>query len=227
MKIHLVVLSFLFVWILAIANPILSEEARLQGYPASNGPKSIPIENCIIEKKLPDAMVETTSGAEEIGKVLYVTDSSLALWQRMEIVDGNPAVGYAVTFSYSKIIEIKTKSKGSFLGGLFKGMGLGALIGGGLGALGGFAAGDDPPSSGMFDFSLSAEEKALIGLVAVGASGAVIGGIIGASTKHSHSHWYFVGGNLRAYQEAATSLKRIAVFPDRKTYESFLESHSE
>ena len=61
-----------------------------------------------------------------------------------------------------------------------KGIGYGVLIGGALGSLLGFAMGDDPPPSGWFDFSLTAEEKAGIGLFCGGLAGGLFGGVAGA-----------------------------------------------
>ncbi|GMR12872.1 MAG: hypothetical protein BMS9Abin29_1066 [Gemmatimonadota bacterium] len=54
----------------------------------------------------------------------------------------------------------------------WKGFGWGAVIGGGLGAIIGFASGDDPPSG---FFTITAEEKA----AALGVAGALVGGISG------------------------------------------------
>ena len=77
---------------------------------------------------------------------------------------------------------IKLKSKGIQKitivkkGELFKGMGLGLVIGGGSGAMLGFASGDD--KSGWF--SMTAGEKAVVGGLALGVLGALGGGIWGA-----------------------------------------------
>jgi len=170
-------------------------------------------------KKLPVVSIIADSGLEKTGKVLYVTDSVLVLWQKGEIYNADRSDESATLFSYSEITEIKVRKRGSAGGSLLKGMGYGVLIGGGIGALGGLAGGDD--QSGFIRFS--AEAKALFGFVVCGASGALIGGIVGVASKHTH--WYFVGGDWEMYQETVPTLRQCAIFPDRASFELFQRSH--
>ena len=64
--------------------------------------------------------------------------------------------------------------------GLFRGAAIGAGVGMGVGAVIGYSDGDDPDN--MF-ISFSAEEKAVLGGVTLGAAGLVLGGIVGAVTS--------------------------------------------
>jgi hypothetical protein len=164
-------------------------------------------------------MLETILGAEVTGIVLYASDSVLVLANSEEMSDWDAAMRNPTTLHYSEIEEIRVRVKGSTVGGVFKGMGYGVLIGGGIGAVAGLAAGDD--QSGFIRFS--AEDKALVGLVALGVPGALIGGLAGASGWHNS--WLFVGGDLQAYQKIVPTLRRLAVFSDREAYDTYFQSH--
>lgn len=68
----------------------------------------------------------------------------------------------------------RQRSRGA---GALRGAWLGAAVGAGMGVLAGLVDGDDPPEALL---SFSAEEKALMGGVLLGATGGAVGGIIGA-----------------------------------------------
>jgi hypothetical protein len=69
-------------------------------------------------------------------------------------------------------------------GGALRGLGFGLLVGGGGGAIIGYASGDDDPGF----LSFSAEEKALMGAVAFGGIGAVLGAVMGAAAPGYNWH---------------------------------------
>jgi len=79
---------------------------------------------------------------------------------------------------YQEIDKIILEGKSNFLPGL----GYGVLGGAALGAILGFASGDDPPNQFL---SFSASDKAVILGVLFAGVGLVIGGIIGAATPES------------------------------------------
>jgi len=77
-----------------------------------------------------------------------------------------------------KVIRIVKKSK------VLKGMGIGLLIGAGGGALLGFAMGEpEYQSPGLSFRDFTAEQKALVLGVLLGAFGLAIGGLVGKNTK--------------------------------------------
>ena len=79
----------------------------------------------------------------------------------------------AIPFASMTSLEV-SRGKKSNVG---KGLGIGFLAGAALGAVIGFAAGDDPP--GFLAFS--SEQKAAAGAILGGLAGGVIGGVVGAT----------------------------------------------
>lgn len=105
-----------------------------------------------------------------------------------------------ISIPATAIKEIRFRSKGSpGRGALF-----GALIGVTTGAIVGFADGDD---EGTF-FTLSAEDKALIGSTLLLLPGTAIGAVVGSVKKK-----FNIQGNLSAYQNARSSLQQYALQP--------------
>jgi hypothetical protein len=78
--------------------------------------------------------------------------------------------------------------------GAAEGLGVGLLLGGTLGVVAGLAAGTDPPcmSTELFgclgNVRMTAREKATVGGIALGATGAVVGAIFGAITGHTDAY---------------------------------------
>jgi len=94
------------------------------------------------------------------------------------------------------IEQFKVRKKGN----VGKGAGIGALGGATIGAIIGFADGDDDPGI----LSMTAEEKALGGGIALAIPGAGIGALIGTGSKK-----YFIHGAKGTY---------LAILPEVKTY---------
>jgi hypothetical protein len=92
-------------------------------------------------------------------------DSSPPLWEPVPTL-----------ISIDEIQTITIKKSSGTLKGIGKGIGYGILIGGALGILTGFSMGDDTPGF----LSLTAEDKAVIGLFFGGLGGGVLGGAAGA-----------------------------------------------
>ena len=85
---------------------------------------------------------------------------------------------------WSEITSITFVSPGR---GALEGLGIGLLVGGLLGALMGFADGDDPEGSFIW---VSAETKAVVGGGFFGAIGGLIGIIIGAARGHQYVYLF-------------------------------------
>jgi len=118
----------------------------------------------------------------------------------------------AIQFSkpVPQISIIRTHKKNAVLKGTLIGLASGAVIG----AIAGYASGDDPvqPYTGDFAdvfiavgnaFAMTAEEKAATSAVGLGLAGAGIGAIIGAVAKKK----FIIGGNRQTYKERQHELK--------------------
>jgi hypothetical protein len=103
-----------------------------------------------------------------------------------------------------QISTIRTHKKNAVLRGTLIGLASGAFIG----AIAGYASGDDPvqPYTGdLADvfiavgnaFAMTAEEKAVASATGLGLAGAGIGAIIGAVAKKK----FIIGGNKQTYKE--------------------------
>ena len=100
------------------------------------------------------------------GRLLGLEADSVLLGNVQSLLESKPTY-----ISINEIKSIRIKKKSGFL----KGFGYGLLIGGGTGAIIGFASGDDPPGL----FSMSAEDKAGIGAISLGLLGGIIGSVAG------------------------------------------------
>ena len=120
---------------------------------------------------------------------------------------------YSIDAAQINTISLKKKNAG--LKGALIGMGAGIVIG----AIAGFASGDDPvtPYTGELfsdmiigfsnSFTMTAGEKA-VGMGAVGAlTGALIGGITGALLKKK----FIIGGNKDIYHDSQAELNKRAM----------------
>jgi len=120
---------------------------------------------------------------------------------------------YSIDAAQINTISLKKKNAG--LKGALIGMGAGIVIG----AIAGFASGDDPvtPYTGEVfsdmiigfsnSFTMTAGEKA-VGMGAVGAlTGALIGGITGALLKKK----FIIGGNKDIYHDSQAELNKRAM----------------
>lgn len=125
------------------------------------------------EKSSPNLKIYTKTGQEISTKILWASDSLLVTWKNASPYDWR-YVNESVKLLFLKDIQLIVKKRKSRF---WRDAGLGSLIGGGAGALIGFASGDDPP--GVLSFT--AEEKAKAGFIAGAVSSFLIGGIIGAT----------------------------------------------
>lgn len=124
----------------------------------------------------------------EAGSRVRITSPALGLRQAVgtvrEVADGalvvqfhNPRRAARIEGGDIAAMEVSVGRQRKAL----RGMGTGALVGGGAGLVLGFMAGDDPPECWLLCYS--AEEKAAMLAVFLGGSGAVIGLITGALIK--------------------------------------------
>jgi hypothetical protein len=111
-----------------------------------------------------EVIVQKKDGATIKAELLTVKNNEIILMDSFNMT--------GITLRADEIYSITITKKSS----VFKGIGLGLVIGGGSGALLGFASGDD--DSGWF--RLSAGEKAAVGGLCFGAVGLLTGGIVGA-----------------------------------------------
>ncbi len=111
------------------------------------------------------------ASVRKVGRLLAVRQDSLFL----EVAGTNDST--VVLLPQVSRIEVSSGRRGHTL----EGIGIGALAGAGVGALIGLASGDDPPGW----FSFSAGDKAVVGGVAFGILGSVIGAIGGSTPTDS------------------------------------------
>ena len=111
-----------------------------------------------------EVIVRKKDGATIKAELLTVKNNEIILMDSFDMS--------GITLKADEIQKITVTKKSS----VFKGIGLGLVIGGGSGALIGFASGDD--DSGWFRWT--AGQKALMGGIGLGAVGLLTGGILGA-----------------------------------------------
>ena len=97
-------------------------------------------------------------------------------------------------YNYDQLRQVTVRRKASTV----RGLGYGALIGFGIGAIAGLASGDDP--SGWFAYT--AEQKAIVAGVLGIPVGAVIGVIAGAVAHKT----FIIGGSKDNYKAMRESL---------------------
>lgn len=87
--------------------------------------------------------------------------------------------GQKVRVGFSTVEQIARRENRTSWQGAKRGAGLGLLVGGFIGAVAGLTSGDVEGGTDGFFFAMTAEEMALILGIAGGATGVVLGGIIG------------------------------------------------
>lgn len=117
-----------------------------------------------VKKHGAELLIQKKDGQRIKGELLTVKGSNLLL------KDSSSLSGLTLDIGEINSIQVVKKSK------LFQGLGYGLLIGGGSGAFVGFMSGDDKPGW----FSMTAQQKALLGAIGLGILGASLGGICGA-----------------------------------------------
>lgn len=122
------------------------------------------------------------------GDLMRITDTTMFVYSRsIGTQIFSPDLG-AQTIHYSRIERIKTRHRKSIL----KGFLIGSAAGMATGFLVGYALGDDepgmPPENAWlgFDFTYSASQKGLIGMVPGLLVGGISGIIIGGTAKKKH-----------------------------------------
>jgi len=117
------------------------------------------------ERRGAEVVVSMRDGTQVSGELIAVKKDSLLL------LAGGPIADTDLTVALNEIKEIKIVKKSR----LWNGLGYGLLIGGGGGALVGFASGDDPPGW----VSFTAPQKAMLCGVVFGGLGMILGAIGG------------------------------------------------
>ncbi len=151
-----------------------------------------------------DIRVTVTAGNSKqyTGNILFASDSVLMIWRSNEPYRADKLNELAIQLSPIEIEQILIEKEGHFV----TGMGTGLLIGGGIGALIGFASGDD--EGGFIAFS--AATKALFLGIGLGVPSAIVGGISGAAQGIDDD--YLLKGDKEKYMEVLPKLKEIALF---------------
>ncbi|MFZ9004221.1 MAG: hypothetical protein ACO20F_10135 [Robiginitalea sp.] len=125
--------------------------------------------------------------------VLYTANEEGLVIMDVNLVD-------SVSFLDSRNIKIlKVRKKGS----IGRGAWIGALSGAALGAIIGFADGNDPPD--CIILCATAEEKALIGAVTLAVPGTGVGALIGSASKK-----FYVHGEKGTYLSVLPEIKKYA-----------------
>jgi hypothetical protein len=121
-----------------------------------------------------DVEVQLHDGRAISGELYAVQDTAILVFSDEGAVsqefESEIPGRYSIDTRTIKRVIVRAKS------GVLKSMGIGALVGGGVGAVVGLAGGDDPAGGW---FRMSAGEKALAGAVVLGAGGMVVGLVVG------------------------------------------------
>lgn len=138
-------------------------------------------------------IVTTTVRTKTKGILLEAGDSSLLIYSR----------SFHMRIPASTIKQIKIKRR--------KAAGRGALVGGliglGVGAIAGYASGDDEPCQpgNWFCDQVTAEEKALGLGLAMSMGGAIVGSVVGSFI---HEEKFVINGELNSYANKLNDYKR-------------------
>lgn len=148
------------------------------------------------------ASLLTRSGNSLTGHMLFAADSALLWKEGLAPFDWRAPERDVRPIRPAEIAALKFMHEGKFV----KGMGLGFLFGGGLGAILGLASGDD--EEGIIAFS--AGEKALVLGIVFGVPSALLGGVIGASQGQDQN--LNIAGSAQTYSELLPKLKAESYF---------------
>lgn len=176
--------------------------------------------------QLPAAICTTTrpvkvllqNGGVCTAQILHAQDSALMLWKGTDVYDWQTVGENVMSLPYHVIHAITIKENTMRKRGLTYAR-IGFLIGGAVGAIIGYAAGDDVKT----DFGYTAEMKAVYFCAKGALLGSVFGGGVGFMMGVGKG--YAIRGNLQTYQSCRLLLNRIAVFPDNAPPE--IKHHSE
>lgn len=157
------------------------------------------------QEKVSEIVIVVCNEEQHMGKLLYVTETELVLWQSKEIYDPNRLNDFVKLLHYSEIDRIVIDKKGQF----WTGAGYGLVIGGGIGAIAGIVRQDDKDD--YLSWHLNSNRRALKGGLMIGVPSALIGGIIGAVLSKDEDFNLQKDHNI--YQELVPKLKKKSIFP--------------
>ncbi len=175
-----VVFSLLFFWII-FSSPVHAQE------------------------KVTETVIVSCNSKQHVGRLLYVTDTELVLWQSNQTYNPEQLNNFALSFSGSQIDRIIIDKKGKF----WTGAGYGLAIGGGGGAIA--AITQQNKEDEYFFWTLNSGRRALKRGLMLGVPSAIIGGIIGATLSADEN--FDIQKNDNIYQSLVPELKKRAIFP--------------
>lgn len=175
-----VVFSLIFYWII-FYNPVCAQEI------------------------VTETVIVFCNNKQHIGRLLYVTDTELVLWQSNQAYNPEKLNDFAKLFSCSQIDRIIVDKKGKFWTGAVYGL----AIGGGCGVIAGMT--QQNKEDEYFLWTLNSGRRALKGGLKFGIPSAIVGGIIGAALSADKD--YEIQKNSETYQALVPELKKKAIFP--------------
>lgn len=170
------------------------------------------------KKQIPNlATIQTTNGNKLKGWFYKMDDNKIYLLPssrkslKPSVLGNVDLKNGLIPIDVSEIKTIGLQKKGSATKGALLGLGIGTLTG----VIIGFAEGDDPvtPYTGTFAdvfiaignaFTMTAEEKAVANGIALGATGALTGFLIGKLAKKK----FIIGGNKQTYRDLSGELTK-------------------
>ena len=158
------------------------------------------------QKPISETVLVICNNKQYFGKLLYVTETDLILWQSTESYNPDNMKDYLKQLHFSEIERIVIDKKGQF----WKGAGYGLIIGGGSGAIAGILKENNRGGNHLI-WTLNSGNRALEEGLKFGIPSALIGGIAGAvlsSDKHFEIH-----KDKAVYQAVMPELKKRAIFP--------------
>lgn len=152
-----------------------------------------------------ETVIVTCNNKQHFGKLLYVTESNLLLWQSKESYNPNKINDYVKMFDCSDIDCIVIDKKSQF----WKGAGYGLILGGTSGAIAGIMR--QKQGGNHIIWTLNSGNRALEEGLKFGIPSALIGGIIGAVLSTDKD--FEIHKNDVSFQTMVPELRKRAIFP--------------
>lgn len=146
-----------------------------------------------------EVTITERGGRQQIGKMLYATDSLIVLWQSADSYHWSNLNSSGKIIHFSVIEEIAIEREGHF----WSGLGYGGLIGGLVVSFLYAVNGDGGYTIGQLAVILGA------GIV---LPAALLGGLIGAIGDIFDPH-FIINGNFRMYKSFVPELRKVSLFP--------------